>query len=123
MDTPLDLERLSVPRATVISPVSPRKALPRHKPGDKFLKGPIPLAWLQAAAQQPGKAFHVGVALWFWAGIKRGRTIRLNLTRLEESFGVRRHAASRGLVALAEAKLVSVIRHAGRSPVVTLLDV
>lgn len=38
-------------------------------PGKTFLKGPIPLPWLQGAARLPGKALHVGVVLWFLSGL------------------------------------------------------
>src|SRR5262249_29761549 len=90
---------------------SQRKNPLRHKPSEKFLKGPVPLPWLQVATRQKGKALHVGVGLWFWAGVKKTRTISLNLTRLEGDFGIRRHSASRALRALEEARLVSVSRH------------
>jgi hypothetical protein len=95
--------------------------LPRHKLGEKFLKGPIPLLWLEGAARLPGKALHVALQLWFWAGIKRSRVIKLPSSNLLK-FGVNRHAGYRGLNALERAGLVSVIRKCGRKPVVTLLD-
>lgn len=122
MDPRIDLERLRLPPTVNHATVSPRRKLPRHKPGEKFLRGPIPLAWLQTAAPLPGKALHVGVALWFWAGMTRNRTVSLNLTRLEGVFGVQRHSASRGLAALEKAKLITVVRARGRCPIVTLLD-
>jgi hypothetical protein len=37
----------------------------------RFLRGPVPLEWLQQAAQLPGRAFHAGVALWFLEGSSR----------------------------------------------------
>jgi len=95
--------------------------LPRHRLGEKFLKGPIPLLWLAAAAKQPGRALHVGIAVWFLAGIKRNAVIALSSSILV-SFGVNRHAVYRGLKALERAGLVSVVRKPGRLPQVTLLD-
>jgi len=65
---------------------------------------------------------HVAVELWFQAGIRKRREIRLGLAQLS-SFGVDRFAASRGLKALEHAGLVSVVRHPGRQPVVTILDI
>jgi hypothetical protein len=62
------------------------------------------------------------MALWFQAGIKKRREIRLGLAHLSD-FGLDRFAASRGLTALERAGLVSVIRHPGRQPIVTILDV
>jgi hypothetical protein len=35
---------------------------PRHRRGERFLKGPIPWPWISAAAALPGKALH-GMAL------------------------------------------------------------
>jgi len=69
----------------------------------------------------PGRALHIALAVWFLAGIKRVPTIALSTSALS-SFGVDRYAAYRGLKALEGAGLVSVIRHVGRLPVVTLLD-
>jgi len=94
---------------------------PRHRQGEKFLKGPIPWEWLTEAAKQPGKAFQVGIALWFLAGIKGSRTVALSGSVLED-FGVNRYAAYRGLKVLEDAGLVSAKRHPGRNPLVTILD-
>jgi hypothetical protein len=30
---------------------------------DRYLRGPVPLAWLEAAARLPGRALQVGLAL------------------------------------------------------------
>ena len=93
---------------------------PRHRAGEKFLKGPIPWNWLAAAARQPGKALHVAIVLWFFAGVKRTGTVALSGAALR-GFGVNRHAGYRGLAVLERAGLVSVARHPGRMPVVTIL--
>ena len=100
---------------------SAKKKLPRHKPGEKFLKGPIPLVWLEAAAKLPGKALHVGIEIWFWAGIKGPEGIKLSTASLIK-FGVERHSAYRAVNALENAGLISVIRHKGRKPIVSLID-
>ena len=42
-----------------------------------FIKGPIPLAWMMAAATPPGKCLHVGLALWYLAGLKKTNTVAL----------------------------------------------
>ena len=83
--------------------------------------GPIPWGWLTEAARLPGKALHVAMALWFWAGIKRSGEVALPISQLS-LLGVSRYAAYRGLIALEAAKLVAVRRHQGRKPLVTLLD-
>ena len=113
-----DPERL---RWASVAPPRPLQP-PHHRPGEPFLKGPIPKRWLERAAQARGKALHVAVELWFQAGIRKRREICLGLAQLS-SFGVDRFAASRGLKALEHPGLVSVVRHPGRQPVVTILDI
>ena len=119
----LDPKRLSLPPGTGKAAVTNQKPL-RHKPGERFLKGPIPWRWLSRAAraQKRGQALHVAIALSFLSGIKLKRTITLSSTPLRE-LGVSRYAAYRALRALEQARLVSVERHAGRQPVVTILEV
>ena len=118
MDT-IDLQRFSLGERSIVNPFSQKP--PRHKPGEKFLKGPIPWKWLAQAAQKPGKALQVAMALWFLAGIKLKRTVALSGSLLR-GLGVNRHSGYRGLKALEMAGLVSVIRHLGRNPIVTILD-
>lgn len=93
---------------------------PRHRPGEPFLKGPIPWAWIEAAAGLPGRALAVGLFLWHQAGCRRVRTVRLNLSRLPG--GISRQAGRRGLESLERAGLVQIDRAPGRAPTVTLLD-
>lgn len=113
MSDPFDLSKL--PACPV--PVRARKRPPRHRPGEKFLKGPIPWRWVETAARLPGKALAVGLAAWREAGCRACATVPLNLSRL----AVPRKTAQRGLCALARAGLVSVDRRKGRPPLVTLL--
>jgi len=117
---PFEPELLKLPDA-MKGPTIDMKRLPRHKPGEKFLKGPIPWDWLTHAAKLPGKALCVATALWFLAGVKGKRTVALSGIVLKD-LGVKRNAAYRGLAALERAGLVSAIRHLGRSPIVTLLE-
>src|SRR5690349_820802 len=58
----------------------PTKKPPRHRPGEPFLKGPIPWRWLSRAMRLTGKALHVAILLWKESGIKQNRTIRFNLS-------------------------------------------
>ncbi len=98
------------------------KRLPRHKAGQKFLKGPIPLDWLSTAANLPGKSLHVAIAIWFTASLKKSPTVSLsNLASLP--FGLDRNAKYRALQWLEAAGLIAVDRKLGRSPMVTLLEV
>jgi hypothetical protein len=96
--------------------------LPRHRPGERFLKGPVPFSWLAKAAGLPGCALHVGIALWMEAGIRRSATVPLANTRLKE-MGVDRHAKRRALAALEHVALISAVREPGRAPMITILPV
>ncbi len=99
----------------------PKAKSPRPGPGEKFLKGPIPMSWLSKAARLKGQALHVGMALWFLAGIKRNGTVALASSVLED-LGVSRYSEYRALRELEDAGLITVDRHNGRNPVVTILD-
>jgi hypothetical protein len=112
---PLQLRLRSKPR------LGSRRPLPRPKAGEKFLKGPIPLNWISAAARLPGKSLHVAIAIWFTASIEKSATVRLsNLGSLP--FGLDRNAKYRALQWLEEARLIEVERKLGRSPMVTILE-
>jgi len=91
----------------------------RHELAEPFLRGPIPLAWLESAAQLGGKSLNVGLSLWFLAGVTGSRTVRFNQNR-QERFGVKRDAARRAIRRLEVAGLISVARGDGRCLVVTL---
>ncbi len=94
---------------------------PRHTPGEKFLKGPIPWSWLEAAGNLPGKSIHVALAIWFSAGMAKNGTVRLPASLLRR-MGVERNSMYRGLKQLEGDGLVSVVRHNGRSPIVTIIE-
>ncbi len=86
-----------------------------------FLKGPIPWPWLSAAARLPGRALHVAMGIRLLAGMKRTSRIVLSVSWLAE-LGLSRHAAYRALKALEGRGLVSVDRHLGRKPLVTVIE-
>ena len=116
----LDPNRLQLPNLRPTT-VNPSKRPPRHKTGERFLKGPIPWSWLTAAARLPGKALHVAIVLWFKAGMANRRTVSVSLSGMKQ-LGVARNTARRGLAALERGELVDVERKPGCSPTVTLLD-
>ena len=95
----------------------PRKL--RRRQTGKFLKGPVPLAWLARAAALPGKALAVGVALWFEHGIAGRKEIAAGRGLLDQ-VNVNRKAGYRALRSLETAGLVSVDRHIGQCPRVKL---
>ncbi|RFO95144.1 hypothetical protein DIC66_19720 [Rhodoferax lacus] len=76
--------------------------------------------WLQHAGKLPGKALHLGVALWFRAGLAGSMTVKLANADLA-AMGVARDAKYEGLQRLKTAGLISVAQQPGRAPTVTLL--
>ncbi len=115
------------PRALSLTgrPDAPKRGkAPRHKSGEHFLRGPIPMDWICAAAKATGhgSGFKVAIALWYLSGLNhQSKTVKLSGSVLRK-MEVDRHAGYRGLTALEQAGLVSVERHSGQSPVVTLLS-
>ena len=107
-------------------PDAPKRGkAPRHKSGEHFLRGPIPMDWIGAAARATGhgRGFKVAIALWYLSGLNRqSKTVKLSGTVLRD-MGVERHAGYRGLAALEQAGLVSVERRSGQSPIVSILGV
>lgn len=88
----------------------------------KFLKGPVPWAWIEKAASLSGSALAVGLALWRLAGAVKSKTVRLANSETE-TLGVGRSAKSRALIELEQAGLVSIERRSGCLAKVTILDV
>lgn len=115
---PIDVDRF---RVRSVQPGTRRARPPRHAKGEGFLKGPVPLAWLEAAARLPGRSLHAGLALWYAAGLMRSATVTLsNISGVR--FGLDRNAKYRALEWLEGAGLVKVERKLGRAPVVTILQ-
>ena len=91
---------------------------PRHAPGEKFLKGPIPWRWLELAGLLSGKALAVALVVWREAGCRNERTVPVNLSAQR----IPRRTVQRGLQELERSGLVSVEHRPGRPPLVTLND-
>jgi hypothetical protein len=89
---------------------------------DRFIKGPIPLPWFLKAAALPGKAPIVALALWWVRGLCKAATFPLKRQATDE-FCVSPDAAYDALKRLEQVGLIHVLRHSGRSPIVTILDI
>ena len=87
-----------------------------------FLKGPVPIKWLAIAARQKGKTLHVAIVIWQLSGMEKNCTVSLSNKQLKE-FGVNRFAKARAFEELSKAGLITVERHPGRSPVITIKDI
>ena len=116
---------IHMPAASTDSAPPESRTLPRHKSGQHFLKGPIPLDWLCVASRRCGRGsgFTVGIIIWYLCGLSKSRAcIRLKGSVVRR-FGLTRYACYRGLADLEKALLVSIERHPGRNPLVTVLPV
>jgi len=116
----VDLEQFRLNANRMVRPKPTGSKARTHFAG-KFLRGPIPLKWLHTAGTLRGKALHVAVELWFQCGVCRSKEVRFSYSSVL-NFGVKRHAAYRGLRALEAAGLVTVCRSPGRCPIVRILD-
>ena len=114
----LDLDELRLPDAALPTLAG---GAPRGKLRDGFVKGPIPLPWITRAAGLPGKALAIGVALWYWSGVKCTNKFGTSST-LWKKFGISRQASYKGLKALEEAGLIDVERSPGKNPIVLVKE-
>ncbi len=118
-----DLDRLRLP-AELVGDVSGRRRPPRHRPGDPFIKGPIPYAWIASACRLPGAGLHVAMSYRFYLSRfrfkRRGR--RWGLSDVANGLRISDDSARRGLRAAELAGLLAVERVPGCKPAVSVLD-
>lgn len=117
----MDLDRLRIPDAgwQYSTPPTQRK---RNKRRGEFIKGPIPIAWIELACMQGGKAAGLAWLLHFKAGMTKGKPVKVTRELLKR-FNVSTSAAYRALDAMESAGLISVQRRRGASPIVAVLEV
>ena len=87
-----------------------------------FLKGPIPMAWLNEAAKLPGKAINLGIAIWWLDGMAKTKTFKLTGKALDQ-LDISRDAAADALKRLEGRGLIRVQRAPGQRPTVEILSV
>ena len=95
--------------------------MPAPEKSAGFIKGPLPLGWIQQAAQMPGKTLQVGLTLWYLAGLQKSKTVKLASKPLA-AMGVSRDAKYEALARLRLAGLIAVEQQPGSAPTVTLLE-
>ena len=95
--------------------------LPKHKQGERFVRGPIPCDWLQRALACGGKSCNLALALWWRAGMQRCNPIRLT-RQVARDFNISPRCVRRLLSKFERAGLVQVARKRGRGPQVVLLN-
>ncbi len=94
---------------------------PNRKSYKRFIKGPIPLDWAQAAARLPGRSLQVAMVIWYLIGVRRSKQGAISYT-VASHFGLNRHTVYRGLAQLEEAALIAVSRKRGRRLGFTLIE-
>ena len=82
--------------------------------GQRFLKGPIPLPDIAAAARLPGKSLALFLAVRHQADLT-GQPVVTVPTRLLAEFGISRSTKARCLKSLEDAGLIEVERSKGRA--------
>lgn len=117
---PWDVEKFRLPAGAFGEP-APSKRPPRHRPGEPFIKGPIPYAWMAAACRLPGSGLHVASAYWYLCRRYPGPN-RIGLDALARDLGISDDTASRALHAAEEAGLLMVEREPGCKLTVSVLD-
>jgi hypothetical protein len=105
-----------------LSDLSQRQRQERAKRREKrFVRGPIPLWWVERASRLPGKALAVGMAIWFKSGMTLAGAEVPVTPALVKPFGVTRQAGYRAMRALENVGLIVVSRHRGRCPRVRIV--
>src|SRR5215470_4607932 len=111
---PWDLDRLRLP-AELGGDMQRRSRPPRHHPGDPFIKGPIPYAWIASACRLPGAGLHVAMSYRFYRDRFRfeRRGLRWGLPDVAKGLMISLRSARSGLHAAELAGLLSVGREPG----------
>jgi hypothetical protein len=110
---PWDLDQLRLP-PEMMGDLRGWRLPPRHRPGDPFIKGPIPYAWVASACRLPGAGLHVAMAYRFHVDrfrFRYGR--RWDLRDVSEGLRISLDSARRGLRAAERAGLLTVSREPG----------
>lgn len=84
-----------------------------------FIKGPIPLGWLQSANRQGGSTGIVAVSLWFYAGLNKSTQFKID-GKLDRLAGVTRQTRQHALEKLERAGLIRITAKLGAYPVVEI---
>lgn len=85
-----------------------------------FIKGPIPMDWISAAAKLPGKAIHVALALCWMDGMNPQKRFKITRRALE-LFKVSDDAYRDALLRMEAAKLIRVSRSPGQRALVEIV--
>jgi hypothetical protein len=117
---PFDPDQLRLPDCFVVSAAAPPRP-PRHRPGEAFIKGPIPFAWLSVACRLPGSGFSVAMTIRYLRG-RFARRRAWGVAEVGRLIGASEWTARRGLQAAERAGLLSITRGAGCRPALDIAD-
>ena len=116
----MDFQNLRLPESHGLSkPLTERTRQSRY-PKIPFLKGPVPLDWLQRAMELGIGALSVGIVLWYFRGLKKSKVFKVGIGDIADLMTRSWRTAHRGLNALERQELISLERHPGRKHLVTI---
>jgi hypothetical protein len=115
-----DFDQLRLPAETV-GILEARRRPPRHRPGDPFIKGPVPHAWIASACRLPGAGLRVAMASWFLCYRFRSPN-RWGLDKIAIELRISHDSARRGFHVAELAWLLAVEREPGCKLTVCVLD-
>jgi len=89
---------------------------------EPFLRGPIPISWLNRAAQLGGKTLNVAIAIRWIHGMSGNQPIKLSKKALQ-SFHVSSDAASDALNRMEANGLIRLSKKPGQRPAIDVLAI
>jgi hypothetical protein len=115
-----DLGQLRLP-AERFGSLETRRRPTRHRPGDPFIKGPVPHAWIASACRLPGSGLQVAMASRFLCCRFRSEN-RWGLDAIADGLRISARSARRGFHAAELAGLLAVEREPGCKLAVSILE-
>ena len=73
-----------------------------------FLRGPVPLNWLQRAMDLGPAAISAGIILWYFQGLKKSIRFKIGIQDLAKLINSSRSTAQRGLIMLGKNALIKI---------------
>ena len=87
---------------------------------EAFLKGPIPISWLNRAARLPGKSINVALAIFWMVGMCKTYQITLSKIALK-NFHISADAALDALRRMEEAGLIKLQKSPGKRHLIKVI--
>ena len=88
--------------------------------GAPFLKGPIPMSWIEKVASLPGKVLHVALAIRWLVDMNQNHPVKLTRHAMEQ-FNFSADAGSDAIKILEREGLIQVQRLKGQRPWIKLM--